>query len=578
MRIRSVFVAFAAAILTACAGNAMHGPTPLLPDVAGPPAFDTGALTIRVRMPLHPDVVSPSTKGMTVKIVGPTKFHKTVGLVLNAKGCKSSLMTLECTLVIPKLKKCPTKKHCYTASVATYDAFDAVHKKIPPGAHILSQEQGLTFAIRSATTLIPLVLQGLPATIAFIPAANTILTGSQDAGYVEPKCSASSQTVTALGVDADGNYILGPGAPAISFASDDPAQLSSVKLSSNAFALNPPAAPGYAFGNHTTHFTVSAKPGSKSGGTTRTAVVAITYSGEICGIINEFLIPTAASDPASIARGPDGNLWFTEFAGDRIGRITLQGTISEFAIPAGGGSPFGITTGPNGDLWFTEFLSSKIGELNPATGTFVQIPTPTAGSEPYLITTGPDGNVWFTEAGVGKIGKMSPATNAITEFPLASATSAPTTIVSGPNGNLWFSETGSGVIGTITPAGAVTPFSIPSGGSSAPSGIAVGDDGNLWFAECSRNFIGTISPTGVVFAQYPLPEAASGPTFAATGPDGRVWFSEEPGNRIGAISESGTFTEFASPTSASNPVGIVTGPDGALWFTELAGNKIARLR
>ena len=215
MRVRSVFVAFAAALLAACAGNAMHGPSPLVPDIAAPAATDTGALTIRVRVPLHPDVVSPSTKGMTVKIVGPTKFHKTVGLVLNAKGCKSSLMTLECTLQIPNLKNCPTKKHCYTASVATYDAFDAVHKKIPPGAHLLSQEQGLTFTIRSATTLIPLVLQGLPATIAFIPAANTLLTGSQDHGYVEPKCSASSQTITALGVDADGNYILGPGAPAI---------------------------------------------------------------------------------------------------------------------------------------------------------------------------------------------------------------------------------------------------------------------------------------------------------------------------------------------------------------------------
>lgn len=578
MRVRSVFVAFAAALLTACAGNAMHGPSPLVPGIAAPAATDTGALTIRVRMPLHPDVVSPSTKGMTVKIVGPTKFHKAVGLVLNAKGCKSSLITLECTLQIPNLKNCPTKKHCYTASVATYDAFDAVHKKIPPGAHLLSQEQGLTFTIRSATTLIPLVLQGLPATIAFIPAANTLLTGSQDHGYVEPKCSASSQAITALGVDADGNYILGAGAPAISFASDDPAQLSTAKLSSNAFALNPPAAPGYAFGSHTAHITVTAKPGSKSGGTTRTAVVAITYSGEICGIINEFPIPTAASNPASITRGPDGNLWFTEFGSGRIGRITLQGTISEFVIPTAGTVPFGITTGPNGELWFTESGASKVGELNPANGTFVQIPTPTAASEPYSITAGPDGNVWFTEAGVGKIGKISPVTNAVTEFPLASATSAPTTIVKGPNGNLWFSETGAGVIGTITPAGAITQFSIPPGGSSAPSGIAVGDDGNLWFAECNRNFIGTISATGVVFAQYPLPEAASGPTFAAAGPDGRVWFSEEPGNRIGAISENGTFTEFASPTSASNPVGIVTGPDGAIWFTELAADKIARLR
>ena len=40
------------------------------------------------------------------------------------------------------------------------------------------------------------------------------------------------------------------------------------------------------------------------------------------GRINEFPIPTLASNSIAITAGPDGNLWFTEFHANQIGRIT----------------------------------------------------------------------------------------------------------------------------------------------------------------------------------------------------------------------------------------------------------------
>src|SRR5437773_1372460 len=40
------------------------------------------------------------------------------------------------------------------------------------------------------------------------------------------------------------------------------------------------------------------------------------------GAIAETAIPTANSLPIGITSGPDSNLWFTENAGNRIGRIT----------------------------------------------------------------------------------------------------------------------------------------------------------------------------------------------------------------------------------------------------------------
>jgi streptogramin lyase len=41
--------------------------------------------------------------------------------------------------------------------------------------------------------------------------------------------------------------------------------------------------------------------------------------------ITEFTIPTANSGPNGITAGPDGALWFTEAAANKIGRITTAG-------------------------------------------------------------------------------------------------------------------------------------------------------------------------------------------------------------------------------------------------------------
>src|SRR5258708_12067255 len=56
----------------------------------------------------------------------------------------------------------------------------------------------------------------------------------------------------------------------------------------------------------------------------------------------------------SIAPGPDGNLWFTEFWANRIGRMTPSGALTEFPIPTPESAPRGIVAGPDGNVWFVE--------------------------------------------------------------------------------------------------------------------------------------------------------------------------------------------------------------------------------
>jgi streptogramin lyase len=96
--------------------------------------------------------------------------------------------------------------------------------------------------------------------------------------------------------------------------------------------------------------------------------------------VTEFPIPTANSTPFSITAGPDGNIWFTETGGNKIGRISLAGTITEFSAP---GAPGGITAGPDGALWFTEIatglgavgLDFQVGGIaaDPPTGNSTQV-------------------------------------------------------------------------------------------------------------------------------------------------------------------------------------------------------------
>src|SRR5437899_2191717 len=94
----------------------------------------------------------------------------------------------------------------------------------------------------------------------------------------------------------------------------------------------------------------------------------------------EFTVPTPGGAPQGIATGADGNLWFTEYFGNKVGRITTAGMITgEFTVPTPGSQPDGITAGPDGNLWFTEYFAGKIGRITTA-GSITEFTIPTANS------------------------------------------------------------------------------------------------------------------------------------------------------------------------------------------------------
>ncbi len=253
-------------------------------------------------------------------------------------------------------------------------------------------------------------------------------------------------------------------------------------------------------------------------------------------------MPNPDSSPRIIALGADGNMWFSEHTGNRIGRITADGKITEFPIPTPASQPRAIALGADGNIWIGMFAASKIGRITPQ-GVFAEFAIPTPDSGPRALAAGPDGNIWFSEYKAGKIGRITPE-GVITEFPLPRPNSGPGDITAGIDGNMWFVElsgTMDGLmpdgnrVGRIAFDGAITEFPIPAAGAS-PINIAVGPDRNIWFTKGASLFRVTV--TGKI-TEFPVGEGARAVGLSAGSdrqpPDrltNRLWFTDPVGNRI----------------------------------------------
>ena len=345
-----------------------------------------------------------------------------------------------------------------------------------------------------------------------------------------------------------------------------------------------------------------------------TVLAAPSYADAGTGTISEYAIPTPNSQPASIVTGPDGALWFTEFGGNKIGRVEPDGTVTEYPLPTPGSQPDDMAVGPDGALWFAETLGNRIGRINTA-GVIDEFDGLPPASRPTAVAAGADGNIWFTERALtapsGRIGRITP-TGVITNYPLVS-NGHPLTIAAGSDGALWFTESPGNRIGRIDPAtGAISEFPVPTF-QSAPWEITAGPDGNLWFTELLGNKIGRITTDGSI-SEFPLQTPASQPNTIRPGTDPNpadecalqqgalgdtafsarygsfgscvsalattktLWFTEQATNRVAQITTDGEIFEFPLPTAGSQPGGITQGPDGAMWFAESAGDAIGRLQ
>jgi streptogramin lyase len=273
------------------------------------------------------------------------------------------------------------------------------------------------------------------------------------------------------------------------------------------------------------------------------------------GAITEYQIPTFPSTPGEITAGPDGNLWFTEFGANppKVGRLTTAGVFTEWELPLGA-APDGITAGPDGAIWFTHNGGNKIGRITTDGTQLDEYPLP-RGWRPGDIAPGPDGRLWFTESEANKVGAIRPGNPpAIEEFDVPG--SDPSGIAAS-GGSIWFTMHGLDMVGRMSTLGQSLEQFGPTG--RGPSGIALGPDGALWFTETEANKIARMTTTGRI-TEYTLPFDPIGPNAPeeiVAGPDGAMWFTEHGVNKIGRV-EAGSSTSVFVPPPRPPPLQITT--------------------
>ncbi len=261
-------------------------------------------------------------------------------------------------------------------------------------------------------------------------------------------------------------------------------------------------------------------------------------------------------------------------------RSFTAGQVKQYPLPDGH-TPFGsIAKGPDGDLWFLEYPANNVGKMT-TKGVFTEYPIPTGTSRPVGITAGPDGNMWFTEWWGNNIGKIT-TSGKITEYPLPTPNAYPADITLGPDGNLWFTEYYGESIGKITPQGQITQYRLPHGGGP------VWDHGwpgrqPLVHRVCrsqdrENHAHGQITEYRIHYQQRACTKGhVSNPYGITAGPDGKIWFTITGFiGCIGKMTLHGQFTTYPL-TQPDDPQGITTGPDGNLWFTEQAGGDRAHV-
>ena len=204
----------------------------------------------------------------------------------------------------------------------------------------------MTNVVSGQSNPVNATLNGVVAAVSVVLSPNRVTLGT-----------AATIQVIANALDASGNTIVGPGVfvdaagnPELLALTDTDAS-NSTTLSQG--SLNKPTSGITLAYNGSASFSSATITVTSSAlnGPSNTATLTASQTGKVA----EFSIPTTSSYPFEIVTGSDGNLWFTEFGPNKIGRITPTGTITEFPTPPhppAGSHPQGITAGADQNLWF----------------------------------------------------------------------------------------------------------------------------------------------------------------------------------------------------------------------------------
>ncbi len=442
--LRFLGVLAAAALLAGCAGGS-HGSS-MLPTSPTTNGRGTGTAVFVINTPqrnasaasrsatsvrtkgVRPQYLSTATQSIVIAISGPTTVNETAGLTVNSSGCTSSLASTICTLTVPGLQA-----GSYTATLTTYDGYTSGTNTAT--GNVLSAAQAIAFTITAGqSNTINISLSGVPVSTVVVPAgSNSSANGSSGYDII----GQGAHKFIAESLDADGNIIVGIGAPLFSIGAvsgslspvtTSPSGGSTTSASApNSFTVTPPTT----FGSTTASFTVTPTfAGQATDGCTQTGAncTALTVTVDMKyllfayvtnlsdGTVSAYTInattgaltamagsPFAAgADPDRVAVDPTGKFaYVTNNHSGNVSAYTIDATTGALSAVAGspfaaGSSPIGVAVDPTGKFAYVANNGSynvSAYTINATTGALTAVAgSPfAAGTYPYEVAVDPTG-------------------------------------------------------------------------------------------------------------------------------------------------------------------------------------------
>ena len=316
------------------------------------------------------------------------------------------------------------------------------------------------------------------------------------------------------------------------------------------------------------------------------ATLTILATAATVGTLNvrivEYEVRTPKSRPHDPAVAPDGSLWYTGQAANKLGRLDPKtGEFKEYPLKTPNSGPHGLVADKDGNIWFTAISAGYVGKLDPTTGDIKEY-RPADGTEidPHTPVFDHDGILWFTNEQTNYIGRLDPKTGKMTLAKVPTAHAVPYGIVILPNNTPFFCEFGSNKLGNLDPKTMkISEYTLPAGGAH-PRRLALAPDGTIYYTDFARGYLGHFDPaSGTLLKEWPSPGGSeSEPYGIAVTKDGEVWYSEsgvKPNTLVKFDPKSQSFSAQPIPSGGGVVRHMVATPDGRLYLACSGVNKVA---
>ncbi len=543
----AVILALTGAAVSGCGGGS---------SVPHAMAAGASAVTFKLDQPAStnaanrrsPKYLSPATSQIAIDVEqngsSINGYPVNAALTLNNNVCSSTLATTLCQITLP------LAPGTYTAILTAED-----------GNNVALSSQTIGFTITAGqNNVVPLVLSGIPYALGITGGASAVQ-GSANSGLT--LYGSAAQPVLVSAFDADGNIIIGPGAPAFTasvLAGTNWHVQAPATTAPNTALITPPGTNGAGATISVTAVypdTTCSQPGAVC-----TRTFSITNHIQTLFVATQDAGVDAALPPGQptilAATGSPQLVVALNPAGDLIVLTSNSGVEEYFppytgapvAIASGLTAPVALAFDAGGDLFVADSYANTVTEYAP----------PYTGSP---LVTLPGAGVWglTVDRSTGDLFIPSETSHDVLVYAppysgptttIASGISFPSQVTLDATGNLFVLDIGNGSVMEYAPPYNGSPIATITAGLASPAGLVLDGAGNLFVANEGGNNVTIYAPPYTAGPTVVPNGTLQNPYAVALDGAGNLFVSNINGSKV---------TEFAPPYTGNPVATIYTGQE-----------------